>query len=221
MGMVTKKRLQRDSVELARRKNTEYHSYDKDEQFSLRGEPLFSVFDFWKYHYSHLVGETGKIGEFLVAKALGIDKAENVLSWSAYDMSYRGARIEVKSTAYVHPWNESEVSRIRTFSIAPSKNEYWALGIVEADNHSTYARQSDIYVFCLNINQIIENDDPLRVDDWEFYVVPTSAIDEYTQNNNNPLQKTISLNVIKKLSGDPIPFEHLKGKIDEAVDLFD
>ncbi len=102
---------------------TAYEPYAPDEMFRFRGKDLFSVEDFWQYAYSQLDGMAETIAEFLVAKALGIKKAENVNYWTAYDMAYRNKRIEVKATSYVHPWNK-EISPIRTFSIAPTNNSY-------------------------------------------------------------------------------------------------
>lgn len=98
---------------------TAYEPYTPDEMFQFRGKDLFSVEDFWQYAYSQLDGMAETIAEFLVAKALGVEKAENVNYWTAYDMAYRNKRIEVKATSYVHPWNK-EISKIRTFSIAPT-----------------------------------------------------------------------------------------------------
>ena len=112
-------------VEVAKKKEelTAYEPYTPDEMFRFKGENIFSVEDFWQYAYSQLDGMAETIAEFLVAKALGIKKAENVNYWTAYDMAYRNKRIEVKATSYVHPWNK-EISPIRTFSIAPTNNSY-------------------------------------------------------------------------------------------------
>lgn len=82
-------------VENKRIKNTDYHAYREDEQFTYYGEPQFSVLDFWRYHFSQMAGMQASISEFLVARSLGIEKAENVNYWTAYDMSYNGRRIEV------------------------------------------------------------------------------------------------------------------------------
>lgn len=65
---------------------TAYEPYAPDEMFRFRGKDLFSVEDFWQYAYSQLDGMAETIAEFLVAKALGIKKAENVNYWTAYDM---------------------------------------------------------------------------------------------------------------------------------------
>lgn len=82
---------------------TAYEPYAPDEMFRFRGKDLFSVEDFWQYAYSQLDGMTETIAEFLVAKALGIKKAENVNYWTAYDMAYRNKRIEVRQQAMCIP----------------------------------------------------------------------------------------------------------------------
>ena len=174
---------------------------------------VLSVLDFWRFCYGALAGQSPMIAEFLVAKALGIEKAENVMIWTAYDMTYRNMRIEVKSTEYVHPWNEESISKVRSFSIAPSYNNSWG-----NDVGNKLSRQNDVYVFCLNTNQEIKNPKPLIIDFWEFYVVPTNIINQYTE-KNNPDQKNISLSIVKKLSGKPVNWKMLKRKIDEVIDM--
>ena len=124
---------------------TAYEPYTPDEMFQFRGKDLFSVEDFWQYAYSQLDGMAETIAEFLVAKALSVEKAENVNYWTAYDMAYRNKRIEVKATSYVHPWNK-EISKIRTFSIAPTNNSYWE----NQDAERKLSRQSEVYVFWIS-----------------------------------------------------------------------
>ena len=197
-------------TEEKRIKNTQYHAYSGNEQFHLEDTSLFSVLDFWRYQYSQLSGMAGEIAEFLVAQALGITKAENADYWTAYDMSYRNKRIEVKATQYVHPWNRHCVSNVRTFSIEPSNNSYWGNG------HGK-SRQNDVYVFCLDTNQDIEHDDPLDVGSWEFYVIPTFRIDRYASENGNPNQKTISLGAVRRLCKEPCGYLALKDAVDTAI----
>lgn len=189
---------------------TAYEPYKPDEMFRFRGKDLFSVEDFWQYAYSQLDGMAETIAEFLVAKALGVEKAENVNYWTAYDMAYRNKRIEVKATSYVHPWNK-EISKIRTFSIAPTNNSYWENRDVEKE----LSRQSEVYVFCLNTNKDIGKRNALAVDDWVFYVVPTFVIDEYCK--ENPAQRKISLNVVKRLAKEEVSYDRLRKAVDEAI----
>ena len=197
---------------------TAYHSYSPDEIFTHKGEALFSVLDFWQYAYSQLEGLADTLAEFFVAKALGIEKAENVNYWTAYDMAYRNKRIEVKATRYVHPWN-THISKVRTFSIEPTNSDYWGSSEIGINNGRKLSRQSEVYVFCLNNNMDIENSNPLKVDDWVFFVVPTFVINNYCQ--DNPGQKKISLNVVKRLSNGGVAFDALKSTVDAAIDKSD
>ena len=202
-------------VEKKRNKNTDYHAYREDELFTYNGKPQFSVLDFWRYHFSQIAEMQASISEFLVAKSLGIEKAENVNYWTAYDMSYKGRRIEVKATAYVHPFN-SHISKQRTFSIAPTKNNYWQT-FIGPDYRKREARQSEVYVFCINTDKDIENHNPLNIDLWRFYVVPTYKINAYSESWGQPNQKTISLRVVKSLSRGEVTFGDLRREIEYAI----
>ena len=207
-------------VQSSREKNTVYKRYTENDCFTFNGEAQFSILDLWRYAYSQLNNIKEQIAEFIVARALGIEIAENVNYWTAYDMSYRNKRIEVKASSYVHPWNETKVSNVRTFSIEPSKNEYW-LGSEKTKDMGKYSRQSEVYVFCLNTDKNTKEPNPLNIDFWEFYVVPTFRINKYTILNNKPMQKKISLNVVKKLSYGAVDYAGLKSKIDAAIDESD
>ena len=194
---------------------TAYHSYMPDEMFLHKGEAMFSVQDFWQYAYSQLEGLADSLAEFFVAKALGIEKAENVNYWTAYDMAYRNKRIEVKSTRYVHPWN-THISKVRTFSIEPTNSEYWGSYKIGIDNGKKLSRQSEVYVFCLNNNMDIGHNDPLNMDDWVFYVVPTFVINDYCK--DNPKQKKISLNVVRRLANGGVAFDGIRSAVDSAIE---
>ena len=206
--------------DVAKRKEilTAYHSYSPEEMFQYKGQELFSVLDFWRYAYGQLEGLSETVAEFLVARALGIEKAENVNYWTAYDMAYRNKRIEVKATSYVHPWNTS-ISKVRNFSIEPTNNSYWGNNTDDVNAGKKLSRQSEVYVFCLNSSTDIQNNNPLKVDDWIFYIVPTYEINIYCK--DNPEQKKISLNVIKRLAQNGVAFDELKNAVDEAVEKSD
>ena len=206
-------------VERKRIENTAYRTLCEHDSLKVNGEKRFSVLDIWRYAYCQLGDDI--IAEFLVAKALEIEKAENNSYWTAYDMSYRKKRIEVKATAYVHAWNKKRVSQVRTFSIAPSKNDYW-LDIPQMNEEAhNLQRQSEVYVFCLNANQDIANHDILDIDQWEFYVVPTYIINEYTNKYNNPNQKKIALGVVRTLSAGAVRFDEIRSAVDKAIDASD
>ncbi|MBQ8496180.1 MAG: hypothetical protein IJ489_01845 [Clostridia bacterium] len=65
-------------LDVAQRKDklTEYHSYSPEEMFQHKGQKLFSVLDFWRYAYGQLEGLSDTLAEFLVARALGIEKSD-------------------------------------------------------------------------------------------------------------------------------------------------
>ena len=214
-----KQRALEAAVLKQREKNTAYHAYREDDVFTFDGQPVFSVLDYWRFQYCQLMNQQENIAEYLVAKALNINKAENVSSWTGYDLSYQGKRIEVKSSSYVHPWNKKKVSEVRTFSISPSSNYYW-FGSTDR-NGKTVARQNELYVFCLNENRDIANANPLVLDDWIFYVIPTFIIDATCEKSGNPNQKTISLGVVKKLSGGSVKFDRLRDAVEEAMNRID
>ena len=214
------KHIKELELAVAQRKSklTQYHAYTPDEKFVLNKEEQFSVLDFWQYAYSQLEGLGDTLAEFFVARALGVIKAENVNYWTAYDMAYRNKRIEVKATSYVHPWT-TRISKTRTFSIEPTNNSYWGNSCDGINAGKKLARQSEVYVFCLNNNMDVFNHDPLRIDDWIFYVVPTFEINDYCK--TNPNQKKISLNVVRRLAKNGVTFDELKKAVDTAIEKSD
>ncbi len=208
-----------NAVDAQRLKFTQYHSYTEDEMFTMEGESVFSVLDFWRYTYGALESLQDAIAEFLVSRALGIDKAENSLVWTGYDMSYRSKRVEVKASSYVHFWNKNKTSEQRSFSIAPTSNYYW-FGNADRDGKEL-SRQNELYVFCLNTNRDTQNNNPLRIDDWDFYVVPTFLINERCELIGNPNQKTISIGVVKRIAGGAVKWSALRQKIDSVIEQID
>ena len=169
-----------------------------------------NMLDFWKYQYSNIYDMQEYIAEFIVGKALGIDEPMNRDGWTLWDIDYQGKRIEVKQTSYYHSWQEKiangKISQQRTFSITPAFTRY-------KDSTTSYERQNDIYVFCLNIGTNEEESYPLDMANWEFYVVPTSVINE----NCTPAQKSISLGKVRKLA--PLTkYEELKNVIDSICE---
>ena len=63
--------------------------------------------------------------------------------------------------------------------------------------------------------------DILNVDQWEFYVVPTYVINEYTKKYNNPNQKKISFGVVRSLSSGAVKFDGIRAAVDNAIDASD
>ena len=79
--------------------------------------------------------------------------------------------------------------------------------------NNDFCRQNDIYVFCLNIGETKESSYPLNLDNWEFYIVPTSFINERCKDN-----KTISLGRIKSFGFEAKKYDQIKSEIDSIID---
>ena len=179
-----------------------------EEQFLLRGRPAgMDVYDFWRFAYSDLNADPrDDVAEYLVARALGIDKPMNRESWTLYDVLYRDTRIEVKCTGYYQTWRtDGSVSKERRFSIRKAHDP--AAG--------SYERQNDIYVFVLLLGNTREEADVLRLENWEFYVVETKQINAICGDN-----QSISLSRLKREGVLPCAYDELKARIDAIIDRY-
>ena len=141
-----------------------------NEKFISDNIPLdFDIADFWKFQYSNIYSLHGEIAEFVIARALGIEDAQNSEYWTLWDITYNNIKIEVKATAYFHLWNTNgNISSQRIFSIAKADGSYDS----QIAGNNELKRQNDIYVFCLVNGETKETSYPLNLDNWEFYVVP-------------------------------------------------
>lgn len=180
------------------------------EQFTLNGESIgFSVLDFWAFQLSNIWDVQEEIAEFIVAKALGQDMPYNKNGWTLWDMNYRGKRIEVKETGYYHSWRtDGKISQQRTFGITKAYSLY-------KNRHSEFKRQNDIYVFCLNTGETEEASNPLVLENWRFWVVPTSTINRLCGDN-----KTISLGRVKRIARlkEGLGYGELREAVDKVID---
>ena len=171
------------------------------------------MLDFWQFHFSNIWDLQEHIAEFLVAKALKIEKPYNRSGWTPFDILYKEKRIEVKESGYFYSWQkEGKTSNRRTFGI-PQTYTRDKDGNLVLNSDGTYKkeRQDDVYVFCLNKGKTKEESHPLELANWEFYVVSTKVINEVCGTN-----KTISLSKVQKLSRC-ITFEHLQEEIDKSI----
>ena len=184
---------------------------DGKDLFELDGKTLdFSYMDFWKFQFSNIYNLQEYIAEFLVAKSLGVTESFNTDHWTLYDVFYRNTRIEVKQTSYYHPWNEGgKVSDVRVFGITKANSNYES-----AAEDNRYERQNDIYVFCLNTGKTKEESYPLNLNNWEFYVVPTTFINEHCGDN-----KSISLNRLRSFGFAPLRYDEIKKAVDNIIDM--
>jgi hypothetical protein len=169
----------------------------------------FDLLGFWQWSTSDVVSNAtrGILAEYLVAQAVGA--AEGVREeWATYDLlDPRDISIEVKSAAYLQSWHQDELSSIcfscgKTLAWDPKTNQYG----------TERQRHAQVYVFALLAHKDKATLDPLNLSQWEFYVVPTVALDKRERS-----QDSITLPSLRTLHGEPVEYSDLARAIGEAA----
>lgn len=169
--------------------------------FSQSSLPNIDVLAFWKWSSSNLLINTtrGILAEFLVASSLNLTDDPRFV-WSNYDLITQSkVKIEVKSASIYQAWKQKGPSPIK-FTIA--KKYEWDEETGEYSHEPT--RSAHIYVFC-----ILWGIEPLKLDNWDFYVLPTDYINEKYGD-----QKTVSLTSLERqfpelIKRRPLRFDQL------------
>lgn len=167
----------------------------------------YTLFDFWRWSVSDILSNAtrGLFAEFIVGTAIDFNIEKPREEWGAYDLLMDNKiKIEVKSAAYIQSWNQNQYSSIK-FSIKPSK--YWD---TSTSIESETKRHADVYVFChlKHLNQ--DTIDPLKMEQWDFYVLATSQLNNYKRS-----QTSITLKSLQSLT-NAIPYTRLKEEIIKA-----
>lgn len=194
-----------------------------DEHIVFDKMPIgYLLSDYWAWNSSDLLNNTlrGSFCEFIVSAALDLDLSGVNEDWGAWDITFPHfwqrdgemldeVHIEVKSGAYIQAWEQSKLSSI-VFSIRPTRA--W-------DPINGYSgdvrRQSDVYVFCLYTVKNRAEADPLVLDDWDFYIVPTQKLNDHC----GP-QKTISLPALLALDPIRADFSGIKDAIIQSIQIY-
>ncbi len=126
------------------------------------------------------------------------------MEWDAYDvLAPSGARIEVKSSAYLQVWEQRGPSRI---SFSGLTGRTWNPQTGESPT-ATY--NADVYVFCVQTARRHEAYDPLDIDQWEFYVLSRTQVERLGY-------KSIGLPTLSATAGSPILYARLAETIENS-----
>ena len=180
-----------------------------NERFSIANTMQnISLCDYWSWAHSDLIVNTerGKLAEFIVASALGVHGNLNSM-WNSFDLLYNGKGIEVKSASYVQSWRQTKESYI-SFSVRPTVGVIEDTGTYDNDRK----RQSSAYVFCLLKHKDKQTVNPLDLNQWKFYVVPTALLDMFI-----PTQKTIVLSFFEKNGIAPCSYAEIRSHVELAI----
>jgi hypothetical protein len=183
---------------------------DGDEPLHYKGSPVgATLLDFWRWSSSDLVSNAtrGVLAEFIVACALGVDLNEVRDEWGAFDLiTPEGVTVEVKSAAYLQSWEQHKLSSVQ-FSVRKTK----ALDATTNLYKPEARRQARVYVFALLAHRDKRSVDPLNLDQWQFFVLPTALLDARTRS-----QHSITLPSLMALAGAAIGYEQLHEAVCQA-----
>jgi hypothetical protein len=181
------------------------------ERLRDRGRDLgVDLLSFWQWSVSDLVSNVtrGRLAEFIVARALGVPTDGVRDEWAPFDLiTPAGLKIEVKSAAFVQRWCQVRLSPISfrtpaTLAWDPETN------VQSAESR----RQADVYVFALLRHADKGTIDPLEVDQWRFYVLPTSELNARARS-----QHSITLRTLEKHCQHCATFSELPAAVAKAA----
>jgi len=173
-----------------------------NEKFSAGNVELgFQLLDFWQWISSDVLNNTtrGLLAEYLVAKALGITDGIRV-EWDAYDLEFDGLKVEVKSSAYLQSWHQDKLTAIK---FGTQKTFAWDK--LTGKYEKSQKRQADVYVFALLEHQEHKTINPMNVEQWKFYVVPSEKLGE---------RKSISFKILDSMS-ERVTYGELKTAVEK------
>jgi len=165
----------------------------------------FTLLDFWRWSVSDVLSNAtrGRLAEFIVATAANIDITIVRDEWSAFDLiTPEGIKLEIKSAAYLQSWFQKTLSLI-SFSIKPARHWNSETNILSPD----IKRHADVYVFCLLKHEDKSMVDPLNLNHWDFYVVATQELNNYTRS-----QYSITLKSLRALTS-AVSYDQLNKEI--------
>jgi len=179
------------------------------EPLTNKGKPIGpTLADFWGWSRSDLVENIarGVFAEFVVATALGLSVDGTRDGWAAFDfVTPSGTKVEVKSAAYLQSWHQNALSKI-SFSTRSSH----AFDPEKGKFAEEKKLQADVYVFCLLAHTDKESVDPLCLEQWRFYVLSTSQLEERTRS-----RESITLESLEAMT-HAIEYEGLKEAVSGA-----
>jgi hypothetical protein len=169
----------------------------------------FTLLQFWQWSASDVVSNAtrGRLAEFIVAQALGV--ASGIRNeWDAFDLeTMSGLPIEIKSCAYLQSWKQNRLSTM-VFGVPKTRKWESSTNVRSQD----CVRQAKLYIFAVLYHLDKATLNPLDLDQWHFYLLPTKILNERTRS-----QHSITLKSLEALS-NPTRYQNLRSAV-EAMEL--
>ena len=173
--------------------------------YSDSGDLNIQLLDFWQWATSDLLSNAtrGILAEFIVATDLGVSgEARN--EWGAYDLeTLDGIKIEVKTSGYLQSWYQEKLSTIG-FDIKPTT--FWNPATNKFEGERK--RHSDFYIFCLLDHKDKRTVDPMKLDQWIFFILATEVLDKHL-----PKQKRLSLKQLLELEPVKCKYREIRNNL--------
>lgn len=167
------------------------------------------VQDFWQFALGDLRmnNARGYLAEFLVGKALKIEPLIRI-EWDSFDLRFGDITIEVKSSAYLQAWDQRRISTLSFSGLRGTRyNPRAPLG---GEDPLGQRYNAMVYVFCVQTAITHEAYNPLDVSQWEFHIVPRSALAAIGL-------QSIGIGRVRKLSEGSTAWTDLATKVAEAA----
>ncbi len=174
----------------------------------IEGLENTTIKDFWQWTFSDILINKNRddFGLFLVANALGLTKMPRI-HWGNVELRYRKKKVAVRTSGYIQSWKQKRPKRV-LYDIAPKKGL-----VAKTDTSMTFRnREPELYVFCLLNEKDMTKIDPMKLEQWRFYVVRTTVLDEQFHD-----KKKIGLRPLNKLA-TPVHHSKLKAIMDSLID---
>jgi hypothetical protein len=181
------------------------------EPIRLDGTPLdFSAQSFWQWAYSDLLTTDirAAFAEFLVGRALGVTQPRIRVDWKGYcHVLPNKVKIEVRSASYLKEGDTMPDSQV-LFTIGKSR----ALDTASRTFSREFIRPAEVYVFSLLKYAGEPTVDPLDLNQWDFYVAPTTVIEEEMGDRHQ-----VSLKRLQDFSTGPLGFHQIAEAVAKAA----
>lgn len=177
-----------------------------DERFITRASVVApTVLDFWRWSTADLMSNAtrGILAEFIVGTALGVT-GEIREEWAPIDLTYKETPIEVKGAGYLQAWGQDKLT-VPKFGV--TKAQYYDRTTGEYCGERR--RHAVLYVFCLHHCCDAMQVNPLDLDQWSFYVTPTSLLEQHF-----PTADVMSLRQLEKVGASPVSYSCLREVVD-------
>jgi len=173
----------------------------------IKGSDI-KILDFWKWACSDIVIPSNRndFALFLVANALELTKMPRIY-WDNSDLRYRKKKISVKTSAFIEHWKQKRLKRL-SFDISPKKGADAA-----TQSSLTYRnRHPEIYIFVVLNQKELKKIDVLDLDQWQFYIVKTEALDRAHFDT-----RKLGVRALNNLAS-PVHHSRIKPILDDLID---